>query len=48
LSGNGSSAIGAAPIVLEPLPDNLKALLADGGLVPHLKKRFAAERGQDW
>ncbi|WP_311032152.1 LeuD/DmdB family oxidoreductase small subunit [Mesorhizobium koreense] len=39
---------GAAPIVLEPLPDNLKALLADGGLVPHLKKRFAAERGQDW
>ncbi len=29
---------------LEPLPDNLKQLLADGGLVPHLKKRFAAER----
>ncbi|MAW88290.1 MAG: 3-isopropylmalate dehydratase [Phyllobacteriaceae bacterium] len=28
---------------LDPLPDNLKALLADGGLVPHLKKRFAAE-----
>jgi 3-isopropylmalate/(R)-2-methylmalate dehydratase small subunit len=38
---------GAAPIALEPLPDNLKTLLADGGLVPHLKKRFAAERGQD-
>lgn len=29
---------------LEPLPDNLKQLLADGGLVPHLKKRFAAAR----
>jgi 3-isopropylmalate/(R)-2-methylmalate dehydratase small subunit len=28
---------------LEPLPDNLKRMLADGGLVPHLKKRFAAE-----
>lgn len=28
---------------LEPLPDNLKRILADGGLVPHLKKRFAAE-----
>ena len=31
-------------IALEPLPDNLKAMLSDGGLVPHLKKRFAAER----
>lgn len=29
---------------LEPLPDNLKRLLVDGGLVPHLKKRFAAAR----
>jgi 3-isopropylmalate/(R)-2-methylmalate dehydratase small subunit len=29
---------------LNPLPDNLKTLLADGGLVPHLKKRLAAER----
>lgn len=27
---------------LEPLPENLKILLNDGGLVPHLKKRFAA------
>ena len=27
---------------LEPLPDNLRRMLADGGLVPHLKKRFAA------
>lgn len=31
-------------IALEPLPDDLKAMLSDGGLVPHLKKRFAAER----
>ena len=31
-------------IALEPLPDNLKEMLSDGGLVPHLKKRFAAER----
>jgi|SRR5690606_27702590 len=28
----------------EPLPDNLKRMLADGGLVPHLKRRFAAGR----
>jgi 3-isopropylmalate/(R)-2-methylmalate dehydratase small subunit len=31
---------------LDPLPDNLKTLLADGGLVPHLKKRLAAA-GED-
>ena len=31
-------------VSLEPLPDNLKRMLADGGLVPHLKKRFAAAR----
>lgn len=31
---------------LHPLPDNLKRMLSDGGLVPHLKKRFAAEREQ--
>lgn len=30
-------------VELEPLPENLARLLADGGLVPHLKKRFAAE-----
>ena len=29
---------------LEPLPENLKRMLSDGGLVPHLKKRFAAKR----
>ncbi|MEO3997886.1 3-isopropylmalate dehydratase [Mesorhizobium sp. CAU 1732] len=29
---------------LEPLPENLKQMLSDGGLVPHLKKRFAAKR----
>lgn len=34
-------------IRLEPLPDNLKQMLADGGLVPHLKKRFAAERAEE-
>lgn len=28
-------------VKLDPLPDNLRTLLADGGLVPHLKKRFA-------
>lgn len=32
---------------LEPLPDNLKQMLADGGLVPHLKKRFAKERAEE-
>ncbi|MDJ0629706.1 MAG: 3-isopropylmalate dehydratase [Rhodobacter sp.] len=31
-------------VPLEPLPDNLRALLSDGGLVPHLKRRFAAQR----
>jgi 3-isopropylmalate/(R)-2-methylmalate dehydratase small subunit len=34
-------------IRLEPLPDNLKRMLASGGLVPHLKKRFAAERQRE-
>jgi len=34
-------------VKLEPLPDNLKRMLADGGLVPHLKKRFAAERKRE-
>jgi len=31
-------------VALEPLPDNLKHMLADGGLVPHLRKRFLQER----
>lgn len=31
-------------VPLEPLPENLRRMLADGGLVAHLKKRFAAER----
>jgi 3-isopropylmalate/(R)-2-methylmalate dehydratase small subunit len=35
---------GERRVALEPLPDNLKRMLADGGLVPHLKKRFAAGR----
>lgn len=34
-------------VKLEPLPDNLKRMLADGGLVAHLKKRFAAERNRE-
>ncbi|MFH1518301.1 MAG: 3-isopropylmalate dehydratase [Pseudomonadota bacterium] len=34
-------------VLLEPLPDNLKRMLADGGLVPHLKKRFAEERAKE-
>ncbi len=34
-------------VQLEPLPDNLRRMLADGGLVPHLKKRFAAERKRE-
>lgn len=28
-------------VPLQPLADNLKIILADGGLVPHLKKRLA-------
>ena len=32
---------------LEPLPDNLRRMLADGGLVPHLKKRFATRHAQE-
>lgn len=28
---------------LKPVPDFLLALMADGGLVPHLKKRFSAQ-----
>lgn len=35
-----------ASVALDPLPDNLKILLADGGLIPHLKKRFAREKMQ--
>ena len=34
----------SATVRLRPLPDNLKRMLSDGGLVPHLKKRFAASR----
>jgi len=37
----------AGPIELEPLPDFLLAMLADGGLVPHLEKRFARQRAND-
>lgn len=31
-----------ADITLEPIPENLRVIIDDGGLVPHLKKRFAA------
>lgn len=35
------------PVRCEPIPDNLLAILADGGLVPHLEKRFGVgERNQ--
>ena len=30
-----------ADIRTEPIPENLRGIIADGGLVPHLKKRFA-------
>jgi len=33
-----------AVIACEPIPPHLMAMLRDGGLVPHLKKRFAAQR----
>jgi 3-isopropylmalate/(R)-2-methylmalate dehydratase small subunit len=33
-------------VELEPLAENLRQMLEDGGLVPHLKKRFAAETGR--
>ncbi|WP_319774980.1 3-isopropylmalate dehydratase [Breoghania sp.] len=38
----GELRLGSHTVALQPLPDNLKIMLADGGLVPHLKKRFAA------
>jgi len=34
-------------VLLEPIPDNLKLILTDNGLVQHLKKRFAAERSKE-
>lgn len=30
-------------VALEPMPENLRALIAAGGLVPYLKRRFAAD-----
>ena len=30
-------------VSLEPMPENLRAIIESGGLVPHLKRRFAAE-----
>ena len=40
----GSFAVEGREVALEPIPENLQILLADGGLVPHLKKRFAEAR----
>ena len=39
----GSVVVPAANLTYraQPIPDFLQALLADGGLIPHLKKRFA-------
>lgn len=31
-------------LVCEPIPGHLMRMIADGGLVPHLEKRFRAER----
>jgi len=28
-------------VTMEPIPENLQGIIADGGLVPHLKKRFS-------
>lgn len=36
--------VGDREIALKPIPANLRRLLGDGGLVPHLKKRFAEVR----
>lgn len=37
----------ARALRLEPVPENLQNILADNGLVPHLKKRFAAAGSQE-
>ena len=36
--------VGERALALEPVPENLRPLLADGGLVPHLARRFRADR----
>lgn len=36
----------ANSIALQPLPPNIRQMLGDGGLVPHLQKRFDREREQ--
>lgn len=40
----GALTVEGQDVALEPIPENLQMLLADGGLVPHLKKRFAEAR----
>jgi 3-isopropylmalate/(R)-2-methylmalate dehydratase small subunit len=37
---------GGGVIELDPLPDFLLELILDGGLVPHLEKRFGTEKGK--
>jgi 3-isopropylmalate/(R)-2-methylmalate dehydratase small subunit len=32
-------------LACEPLPEHLLAMVRDGGLMPHLQKKFAAQRG---
>lgn len=36
-----------AEVLLDPLPDFLVRLISDGGLVPHLARRFQADRGKN-
>ena len=36
---------GGATLACEPLPQHLLAMVRDGGLMPHLQKKFAAQRG---
>jgi 3-isopropylmalate/(R)-2-methylmalate dehydratase small subunit len=42
--GRAIDAAGGAHYAFEPLPPHLMALVADGGLLPHLEKRLRAER----
>jgi 3-isopropylmalate/(R)-2-methylmalate dehydratase small subunit len=43
-SGRIGNATTGLELSAQPLPDFLLEMIADGGLVPHLAKRFAAER----
>lgn len=39
-----SNSAESVELAIEPVPENIQQLLNDGGLVAHLKKRFARER----